>query len=283
MKYFLIILFIISQCFISRYSLAQCEAESESCVLVGQWKVSVGLGAGVYTNPLRDSKNIPLILVPNISYYGERIFFQNNTLGYTLIENEKLALSVISKANVEKAFFTRWHPQNVFIPNIANDFVEAQHSQKISLDTIKKRKWALDAGLQVNWFATHSINAELKVLYDVSGVYNGLNADAHVSKLFSINTSSTLEVTLGAQWNSADLVDYYYGIDESDTLYLRDLYQGKSSINPYLSIGYAYKLSPDWTFKTYIKRKKLHRNTYLSPIVEKTNIDLIFIGFFYEF
>lgn len=283
MKYFLTILFFISQCCISTYSFAQCEAESESCVPVGQWKFSVGLGAGVYTNPLHDGKNIPLILVPSISYYGERIFFQNNTLGYTLIENEKFALSVILKANVEKALFTRWHPQNVFIPNIANDFVEAQPSQKINIDTISKRKWALDAGLQLNWFATNSINAEFSILHDVNGVYNGLNADAHVSKLFSINTSSTLEITFGTQWNSANLVDYYYGIDESDTLYLRHLYEGKSSINPYLSIGYAHKLSPDWTFKSYIKRKKLHRNTYLSPIVEKTNVDLIFIGFFYEF
>lgn len=287
MKYLLSIFFIICQYSISTYSFAQCEAESALCAPVGEWKLSVGVGAGVYTNPLYDSKNIPLIVVPSISYYGERVFFQNNTLGYTFIESEQLTLSVISKANVEKAFFTRWHPQNIFIPNLSNDFVESGPSfgasTKISPDKVKKRKWALDAGLQLNWFISDSMNAELQIMHDVNSVYSGLNANLEASKTLSVTTESFLELTVGLQWNSANLVDYYYGIDESETIYNSNLFEGKSSLNPYISIGYAYKLSPAWTFKSYFKRKRLDDNTYLSPLVEDRYIDLMFVGFFYEF
>lgn len=287
MKYLLSIFFIFCQYGISTYSFAQCEAESALCAPVGQWKLSVGVGAGVYTNPLYDSKNIPLIVVPSISYYGERVFFQNNTLGYTFIESEQLTLSLISKANVEKAFFTRWHPKNIFIPNLSNDFVESVPSFgasiKISPDKVKKRKWALDAGIQLNWLVSDSMNAELQIMHDVNSVYNGLNANLEVSKTLSVTTESFLELTLGLQWNSANLVDYYYGINESETIYNSNLFDGKSSINPYLSIGYAYKLTPDWTFKSYFKRKRLDDNTYLSPLVEDRYIDLMFVGFFYEF
>jgi outer membrane protein len=256
-------------------------------VPVGQWKLSVGIGAGVYTNPLYDSKNIPLIIVPSISYYGERVFFQNNTLGYTLLESDSIAISVMSKANVEKAFFTRWHPQNVFIPNLANDFVEAnfisKDNVKISPETVKKRRWALDAGVQLNWFVTESINAELQILHDINSVYNGFNANAEISKSLNVTAASFLEVRVGLQWNSSDLVDYYYGIDKSDTAYNTELFEGKSSVNPYISLGYAYKMTADWVFKTYFKRKKLASNTYLSPLVEDHYVDLMFVGFFYEF
>ncbi len=287
LKYFFSILFIFCQYIISTSSFAQCESESALCAPVGQWKLSVGVGAGVYTNPLYDSKNIPLIVVPSISYYGERVFFQNNTLGYTLIEGEQLTLSIITKANVEKAFFTRWHPKNIFIPNLSNDFVESVPSFgasiKISPDKVKKRKWALDAGIQLNWFVSDSINAELQILHDVNSVYDGFNGNVEVSKLFGVTAESSLELTLGLQWNSANLVDYYYGIDDSDSIYERDFFEGKSSINPYLSIGYAYKLSSDWMFKTYLKRKKLDSNTYLSPLIEERYVDLMFVGFFYEF
>ncbi len=272
---------------VSPFLSAQCVDNEELCATVGKWDFSIGLGAGVLTNPLHDGENIPLVIVPSFSYYGERVFFQNNTLGYTLYENESIAFSAITLINNEYAYFNRWHPQNIFLPKSSSDVIDQSPSESfqpdISYKKVAKRKWALDVGAQLNWFISNSVNAEFKVLHDVNKAYRGFNANAEVSKVFRINEHSVLEVTLGAQWNSEALVDYYYGISADETSASSSIYQGKAGVNPYLNIGYAYRINDEWQLKAFLKRKKLSSNIYLSPIVQDTTVDLIFMGFFYEF
>jgi len=286
---------------------AECENENALCVQVEQWNFSLGIGGGIYTNPLHDGDDIPLILVPSISYYGERLFFQNNTLGYTLYENKDIALSAITLLNTEKAFFKRWHPQNILIPDATSDVVEqgygptllpstdsnfdpnadpgadVKDTPPVSIEEVTKRKWALDTGIQLNWFLSDTLTAEVKLLHDVNNAYQGFNASAEFSKVFKVADNSLLELSLGAQWNSKALVDYYYGVRSEDTTNSLSLFEGKASVNPYINIGYAYKLNDSWQLKAFLKRKKLSANTYLSPLVKKKTVDLIFIGFFYEF
>jgi outer membrane protein len=270
---------------------AQCKFESSSCVPVGEWNFSIGIGGGLYTNPLYDSDDVPLVIVPQVSYYGEKLFFDNNTLGFTFLENENLAISVITLLNIEKAFFERWHPHNVFIPNASHDSLGAEHDfiedtgQKLSPRTVQTRDWALDAGLQLNWFISDTMNAELRLVHDVSNVYEGFNANLNVSKVYLLSEQSLLEVGGGFQWNSTELVDYYYGIQEQDIgdRTGNNLYSGSSSVNPYVTIVYNHQLNEEWKFKAQIKRKKLGSNTYSSPLVNEQFVDLIFVGFFYEF
>ena len=90
MKYYLLLLLLFSQ-----FCAADCEQASDSCAAVGEWKFSLSVGAGVYTNPLHGGDNIPLILIPKISYYGEQVFFENNTLGYTLRYDVFIILSLL--------------------------------------------------------------------------------------------------------------------------------------------------------------------------------------------
>jgi len=289
LKYFLAIIVLFVQFFISNFSFAQCKAESEFCVPVDKWGISIGLGVGLYSNPLYGSKGIPLILFPSVTYYGEKVFFQNNTLGYTLLENENIALSLVTKANSERIFFTysSIQLQDSFVSNVeiysSTNNVLAKKDLKINPKTVNKRRWALDAGLQVNWFVNESVNAQFQLFYNVNGVYDGLNANAEIMKFIKISPKSILDFTLGVQINSANLVDYYYGVSGSDTIHNSTLYQGELSVNPHVSIGYTNKFSADWIVKTALQRKFLDRNTYSSPLVKDRYINLVFVGFFYEF
>ena len=63
-----------------------CAAASDDCVAVGGWSLSVALGAGVRTNPLVHGQAIPLVVVPQFSYYGKRFFIDNLDPGVTLLE-----------------------------------------------------------------------------------------------------------------------------------------------------------------------------------------------------
>ena len=55
-----------------------CKESSGDCVAVGKWNFSLALGAGVRTNPLLDGENIPLLVIPEFSYYGRRFFIDKD-------------------------------------------------------------------------------------------------------------------------------------------------------------------------------------------------------------
>ena len=48
--------------------------------------MSVSLGIGSRSNPVMGESDIPLVVIPQISYYGKRFFLENLDLGVTLYE-----------------------------------------------------------------------------------------------------------------------------------------------------------------------------------------------------
>jgi len=292
LKYLILILFIISQ---SAY--AQCPVADNDCVPVGEWQFSITLGAGVITNPLNDGDNIPLIIVPNFSYYGEKVFIDNNSLGYTLFENNTLSFSAVSQINRENSFFERWHPNNVFVNTLSNSIVsEAQFDEatdaisgsgdtetdiiKVELGQIQERKWAIDAGLQVNWFFFEHSQLQVKLLHNINNVYNGLNGQLALEQpfVFSAIPNNFLTLTLGANWQSKEQVDYYYGIDAQDNVAAELYYQGKASLSPYVKFINQYAFNKDWSVKVTWQREWLASSLTNSPLVRDDVIDTFFIG-----
>jgi len=80
---------------------------SDDCVAVRHWSFSVALGAGVRTNPLVNGENIPLVIIPHVSYYGERFFLDDLDLGVTLVESAANSLSLIASPGYDRVYFYR--------------------------------------------------------------------------------------------------------------------------------------------------------------------------------
>src|SRR3954471_2140080 len=55
---------------------ALCSAPSPECAVVGQWEISASLGVGQRSNPVEGKSDIPLVVVPHISWYGKRFFLE---------------------------------------------------------------------------------------------------------------------------------------------------------------------------------------------------------------
>jgi outer membrane protein len=98
----------------------ECKGPSQDCVAVGQWNFSVGLGAGIRTNPLVGGKDIPLVVVPQLSYYGKRFFIDNLDFGFTVAEHGGNTFSLIATPGYDRVYFYRTDLQNFFIgfPNV---------------------------------------------------------------------------------------------------------------------------------------------------------------------
>mgnify|MGYP000588164553 CR=1 FL=1 len=289
---YLSLLFII----FSQLTFAQCIATNEQCAPVDEWEFSLTVGAGMLTNPLHGGNNIPLLLIPTISYYGENIFFENNALGYSFYETNAFSLSAISLINRENSFFSLWHPNNVFVPSIANGSAlspsgddESSHldtpAPEIDVDDVANRKWALDAGLQGNWFISEQSHLVMRILHDVNDTYNGFNGKIEFSHHFTGfgMPNTQWKITTGINWLSQQQVDFYYGIGENDTKNKSHYYQGKSAVNPYIKIHSNYKLNDDWRLTFTARSEFLGAAISDSPLVKDKVIKTIFLGVVYDY
>lgn len=87
----------------------QCQ---QDCVPVGEWSFRLGIGAGVRVNPLNDGDDTPLVLLPELSYYGKRFFLKNFELGYTFLETDRHQLNGLVSPSYDQMLFNRWDPLN---------------------------------------------------------------------------------------------------------------------------------------------------------------------------
>src|ERR1700692_3784725 len=92
-----------------------CKGPSADCVAVGGWNFSVALGAGAMTNPLVAGKPIPLVVVPQFSYYGKRFFIDDLDLGFTLAETGGNTFNLVASPGYDRVFFYRSDLQNIFV------------------------------------------------------------------------------------------------------------------------------------------------------------------------
>jgi len=267
-----------------------CEQITDSCATVGEWKFSLAVGVGVYTNPLHGGDDIPLVLIPQISYYGEKVFFESNTLGYSFFENDQIVVSAITQINHEKAYFTRWHPQNILIDTDSigsSDDELNPEDQDIYLDIkdVSNRRWAIDAGIQFNWFINQTTDLQVQILHDVNNVYNGFNGQIELTRLMKIKQlpNTVMSFSVGTNVKSKNLVDYYYGISPTTDTPVDSDYQGKLSLTPYFRLVLTHQISERWRAKLNLKRIYLDDAMTNSPLVKDDYINTIFAGVSYDF
>lgn len=264
-------------------ALANCIKKDDNCISTKEWQFSVAMGAGVLTNPLRGGDNYPLLVIPYVSYYGDHIFLENNVLGYTLEESKALSVSLITQLNREAAFFSQWHPSQFLLPNYTGGFNDS--AQEVEITQVATRRWAIDAGLQLNWFPNQNTHIEMQLLHDINNVYNGTNA--HWAFHYSLSTTtfskSRFVLTLGINWQSKALVNYYYNDEVIQNLANDSDFRLKAIINPYLKMNVNIPINENWQAKIGVKREFIGNNLAKSPLVEDKYIDVAFIGLVYAF
>lgn len=275
--------------------------DNNSLAQVGEWNFSFGLGYGKRTNPLFDGEDTPLYIIPSISYYDEHLFYDDGVLGYSISLTPNWYVSAITRLNPHAANFSRWHPSNYLIySSYTNSEEEALAAQKnslspqtdeqyseqpISLSQLAKRHWALDAGVQFNYFADDNLMLQINVLTDISGVYNGLNAQLKLEKSWRVSQLPALSFKLSGSldWHSGSLANYYYGISERDNPVAIGHYSPGSGFNNTLGMSINYQLSETWRGAMTYRVTTMDDDITYSPMLKEDKSDTFFIGATYDF
>ena len=245
-----------------------CKSPSVDCVAVGDLEVSVSVGYGTRTNPVVGRDDIPLFVVPHVSYYGKRFFLESLEPGVTLYESDAHTFNLIASPGFDRVFFNRKDLQNVIVPlaAVAPSFGEAA-TRDVAFPVGRRRTTYL-AGPE--WmFRHHDFIGQLSALYEVTGRHNGYEVRAAVSAPL-VQSRQSLVVNTGLTWKSAATVNYYYGVP--------GLYDPDSALSPFIKLNYALPLSDRWTFTAFVHYEYLDGSIVDSPIVSDREVVTAFAG-----
>jgi MipA family protein len=252
-----------------------CADSSDECVAVGRWNLSVALGAGIRTNPVVRSQDIPLIVVPHFSYYGKRFFIDNLDPGVTLFEGETNTLSLIASPGYDRVFFYRSDLQNIFIggaqsaaagqTQVALQGHTPQTSQEIAT---RPRKITYLAGPE--WtFKFAAVTGQLDYLHEITGRNHGDEMRAALGMPLG-HLGGSWSANVGVTWKSAGIVNYYYGSP--------GIYEAGWALNPFAKLGYSRPLSSKWKLDAFVHCERLGNAIADSPIIRSHYVTTAFVG-----
>lgn len=266
-----------------------CTGPSTDCVAVGHWNFSVALGAGVRTNPLVHGTDIPLVVIPQFSYYGKRVFIENLDVGVTLVEGDTQTFSLVASPGYDRVFFYRSDLQNIFLgglpgssaspggasasPGGANASTPGSPAQKPEAFPSRPRQVTYLAGPE--WtFKSGGVSAQVDFLHEITGRNHGDEVRAALAVPMT-RARNPVTVTVGLTWKSAAIVNYYYGAP--------NIYEGGSAVNPFVKLGYTRRLTPHWRLTALAQYEYLDKAIADSPIVAQHYVATVFAGATYEF
>jgi outer membrane protein len=257
-----------------------CQAASAECVAVGHWNVSVSLGAGVRTNPLANGQDIPLVVIPQFSYYGKRFFIDDLDLGFTLAESDANTFNLVASPGYDRVYFYRTDLQNIFVNGFSGTGDVDTAVGPVNSTTpgavhfpARKRRVTYLAGPE--WtFKYGAITGQVDFLHEITDQNQGNEIRAAIGMPL-IERHGTLSANVGLTWNSSAIVNYYYGAS--------NVYRGGSALDPFIKLGYILPLRGKWRFNAFAEYERLAGAVANSPIVAEHHVATIFVGAVYTF
>lgn len=267
-KTLLLGLLFISQC------VAAKTGQDATVAQTHKWNVSIALGAGHIDNPVSTAGDIDVLGLPSFSYYGDKFFIENLTLGYTLFEEKNLAVDLNSRLNLDGIFFYKQRPDIVTSLGINPAFFRIEPEQV-------ERDLSYMGGIAVNHMVD-DVELSARFYTDISDVHGGHEFEFtayYPANLEKWHLAAELIVTAKSQ----ALVDYYYQFKETEGIQIIQEYNAEQGATNYgVKLMARRSLSPKWSFVSQFSRTRLGDAIVASPLIEQRYINFYFIGLEYN-
>lgn len=274
-----------------------CVDDDKGCIDTRTWHFKLSVGYGERSNPLHGGNSLPIYLIPDVYYYGDRFFFDNGILGYSLRQRSRFELSAITKLNLERAYFAEnltgfWLGNQAvsgsgdigFMPDPGDsDSTGGSSELTLSIKDVASRQWAVDGGIQLDSYPYENLHVRIQVLTDITGVHHGQHANIRVATPLH-GRFGLVELGAELHFKSANLIDYYYGVGPRDQgVPPAYYYEGSSVWQPGLTVAWHYPLADKWTWVSTGRMQWLGSGMSDSPLVERRHVSSFFTGVQYRF
>ncbi|MCK9419573.1 MAG: MipA/OmpV family protein [Nitrospirae bacterium] len=122
------------------------------------------------------------------------------------------------------------------------------------------------------------VNISAAFYHDIGNVSKGSSASARVSHNFWFDRKFRLTPSIGAEWQNAKLVDYYYGVRLSEVIPNRPSYSGRDTMNISAGLGGLYLINRNWSLLGGLYAVHFGNGITDSPIVKQSNTALVYFG-----
>ncbi len=293
-----------------------CTQNSDRCVATGTWEVKVALGAGLRTNPVAGADAVPLVLIPQLTYYGKRFFFDNLDLGYTLVDRSNWMVNALITPSGDGLYFFEDDWGRFFLqgglntlgasfspppeasdpspPLTEDNAVDGPQEDDRNAESpspnapessqpppLRDRDIAALAGLEASGDLGR-FEWQAQALSDLSGVHNGEELR------FALSTgtqqrANQLGLSLGFNWKSAEVMEYYYGVTQGESSGQRPAYRPGSGISPFVRLSWSRPVSEKWRWLGSVQYEHLSEAVRNSPLIDQNKVMQIFVGGVYHF
>ncbi|MCF6202705.1 MAG: MipA/OmpV family protein [Methylococcaceae bacterium] len=243
------------------------------------WELGLAAGYGVRTNPLINSDDIPMYVVLNIAWFGDYLFFDNGDVGLSIHETDKLSINFIAHINNEREIFEWLNNSQLGIQFDGAGFTGTAPPDKPV--EVPGRSLAVDGGLEMI-YADDWGDIQLQVLGDLTNTHKGFEVWASYAFPWR-HGDWNIVPSVGLNWKSRHLLDYYYGIRDSEVEVNRPAYKAHSGFNNFARLSVAYHINDNWGITGIAEYETLSRSIRQSPIVDEDGIGTLFIGLMYNF
>jgi len=249
------------------------------------WQLSIALGAGTRTNPVMDNDNIPLFVIPQISYQGERFFIQNLDFGYSIFEDNKNQINLLLTPSYDQIFFNDSRINN-FIDT--SGFANATKnvptveliSHSIDKGHLHNRRMAGLAGIEYSHLA-NGLEFQLQMLQEATNYYDGNEVRIALSKDINLGKNN-VKLTLGANWQDFATLNYFYGLTEAEA-FGNLPYKANSGVTKLLRFDWSYEIDEHWSLRFFTSYRHLSHSITASPLITSNNVITAFAGGVYHF
>ena len=252
------------------------------------WRLGAAFGYGQRTNPLIQSDDIPVLVDLDIAWFGKRWFFDNGDVGLTLLDQAHSTTSLVARVNSDRVFFGKTNARFVNFKYAGNGAVQAfvDPATGALLDQTVEvvppdRDYAIELGVESlidgDWGA-----ATLRAFHDVSGTHGGYELSAYYSRRWLVGRLS-LEPTVGVSYKSAQLNDYYWGVQADEANVALPEYHPGDGFSLEGGLVANYHITRSLRFAMSVNYERLADDVAASPLAEEDHVMAYFSGLAWTF
>jgi len=252
------------------------------------WRLGLALGYGSRTNPLIQSKDIPVLVDVDVAWFGKRWFFDNGDLGFTALDNRFFTANLMARVNSDRTFFSKTNTKYVSFAYAVDGLQTTAFSPSTGLPITEpvpikppRRDYAVEAGVEV-LFGGEWGNATLHAFHDVSGTHDGYEVAADYSFRWTTGRLS-IAPTVGVTYKSRKLSDYYWGVHADEASLVLAPYEAGGGLGWEAGLRTNYYLTKNIRLAVSVNYEQLQWDIARSPLVEEDYVLGYFAGLGWQF
>lgn len=250
-------------------------------IAAGDFDFKIALGYGQLITPIATTDNAELYLLPSLSWYGERLYFEDGMFGFALHEQSEQQFDAVLYPGADGLL--HWYSRdNPLAPGGAIP-APMPVNPPFEVRGVEKRDIAWHGGFR---FAQQFADAywHATIGKDVSGVHHGWNLTLAAGHDAIVAAGAfALGAELGLTYRSKKLVEYYYDNRPDEVLPFDYEYDAEGDYSFQLQLRASYQLGQDWSVIARYGQHWLGNSVKASPLIDRRDTIIWFTGLQYGF